>query len=254
MLNPPHWIVRVIAATKGETRIPQSQEIITQSHAQIIDRRNGFHGAYMELFNEPELASLESAADCLRAAIPPSKNRRDSNNHFGRMRTMNKENFLLKDSNSQPVLDFINAISIPILAKVTFLLHKSYSFNLILLKIEAVMTYMVPHIVTAMKEHAFCGIFPAFTIVTMNSESKQGELHVDKGDAKWALCAVVYFGNFTEGGLDFPGINVTLLPQRGGLALFNSGNLYHQVLKCQGVRKCLVLFVPATLYFPPKQK
>jgi len=77
----------------------------------------GIHIGYWAdgLFNETALGTLALAVETLRSALFPIENRRNSDPHFGLMRTMSPTPFLLRGSEDTAVSDFIASILAPIL-------------------------------------------------------------------------------------------------------------------------------------------
>ena len=64
---------------------------------------------------------------------------------------------------------------------------------------------------------------------------------------------IIYFGEFTEGALAFPDIEVDVLPNPGGLLLFNASRLHRKMKECTGRREALVLFAHGAQFFSSPQ-
>ena len=250
----------IIPTTPRELRIPRKEFLIEDTPCtHVVDPRGGIQIAHWSqgIFSEQGLTILASAMQRLHHNLPRGhKNRCNNEPYFGLMRTMSPSPFLLRGSTDEAVTTFISSIYESILAPVRVFLPFYFSFCcfLKLNQIAALMKQWVPHMVKLLEEHSFCGIFPAFTFATKRTGERDGTLYKDVKDAKWGLCAVVYFGDFKGGELYFPDVKVRIKAKHGGLVLFNSGQLRHQVLACEGTRNCLVLFSHGSLYFPPPEK
>lgn len=134
-LRRPLTYCVIIPTTEGEKRIPLKEFIMQYRPCTlIVDPRGGIHIGYWAegLFDETALGTLALAVETLRSALFPIENRRNSDPHFGLMRTMSPTPFLLRGSEDTAVSDFIASILAPILNPVRTYLPLFNSYSLII--------------------------------------------------------------------------------------------------------------------------